>query len=78
MDDVIYIRTQLNVINGFVEIPHSQKMRTKLTPLDVELLISGTSEKPTGQVTRRRMIVFSEFDRMNGYPADWFAALRNA
>jgi len=75
---MIYIRKQLNVINGFVEIPHSTHQRTKLTPADVESLIPGSEEIKTGQVTRRTMIALPLFDRMAGYPEDWFAVLREA
>ena len=74
----ILIRAQLNVINGFVEVPHSQKMRTKVTPTEAEAVIPGSATVKAGQVTDREMLTLPAFDRRGGYPADWFAELRDA
>ena len=75
MATTVYIAPALPVINGYVQIPNTQFKRNKLTPLAAELLISGSVEEKAGQVTHQKILRLPAFERMNGYPADWFAVM---
>jgi hypothetical protein len=71
---VIDQRTFLPIINYYVSVPDINS--TTRVPLATALSTISGSYVSTFDHHGRRLFVLPDFDRWNGYTADWFAQLR--